>query len=1403
MEAGRTNLFLFYVNSSPYTNVWGEAHPREFRAPALNQPAAPGIFLSENAIDYPGGWSNGGTGGKGFNPWIFSIASGGGSAGVFIGNPASAGIQGMDSEAFGLYANPAGSGAYVTNTLPFPKPLAVHETFSLDFGINFDSDSPGGNKGFVLKNGSTELIRVNNRNTSAITINGIDIGFGYGTQVMQWSFTMLSNNVIYILVNDRDGTGFLSTNITVGAAPDRIAIYASNLAAGSEREPYFDNFVIRSVSFMTMIDIEEGQYRFTLNDQDATYSVERIGNLSGITNLLKNPGFELAGSSDFTAAHWENGVPDFRGNTWGTAFRENYRTAVGGTWFGAVGASPEPYGGWYQDIPFGPDYTYHFTGNFYQDVNWTAAVQDVKVEFFNRTFDLLDVSVMPLTGLSAFWQESGFSATAPNGTAWARTVINASGAGTAGTLEFDNLTVRAGAAPAQSFTSWEASNYTGNHSRGGWRLESGLVTTNNARTARTALLRPGGQITSGFVPSGVGLIRFWYRNAGGDDENPTTNQVTLAVEISPNGTDFSAIPAPELSALLNDGYKEFTTQYPNNNQFYLRIRHAGGTGDILIDDISIEAYSPTLLYQDFNAWTGAGSSGCHVANGWSLCTGRIVSAGAFSGQSALLDPPPTNGQNTLTSPLYPDGLGKVTFQYARWTNGSGLASFLLQASTDATNWTTIDSNDFVTSTSYEGYERTFGLAGPHYLRVVNYYKPPAPQMPAVFINEGFSGGATPPQGWLFDAVTGTYGSDASSGNAPPSLKMDSSNDMVTTPEIDGSITNLTFWGKGQSAAANNKIIIEGQEVDTGNWIVLKEYTTLSNSEATYQVAISNEINRIRIKYEKNGSGNFALDDVLVSGITGSGNQPNQGLLVDNIAVTAPAEYREQNFDTWPATTSYGQYEHQGWFTGGRTFINSQFSFAGNAMRLDNRTGALPFIQSPLLRDEIGRATFKYRAWTKNTPVTAAVQVSPDGQNWTTITNLFINSEEYQVFEDTQDRAGNFAFRIQVVSGSERAMIDEINVRRIEPLATVTLAASINPSNPFTNDAVHIVANYSRAYGATDLVVTSYYRIGTSGAFTAVAMVPTNIVQLGTTSPIPPQPAGTIVQYYLKATFSGPGSNITSPVFYPPGGSNSPASYGISRVDPKAVWINEINNEGFADFGYPGEFIELAGSAGIDLAGWAIEIVTNSSPSIQVVGLYVCSNNTILDDDHQGYGFWVLGDNNTAHKDQILTNVLAYTSPLGIRLLNELGYPVSSASIRGTMRYFQRINDEDEFIFSDKSLSLTGTGSNYVDFTWSTNYIATPGASNIDQQFGDGSLPGTMEPPILIHFSRLGTQMTIRAVGNTNNWVASLHYTEDLKGNPPVWQIVTGQSGEKQGNEDIITFTPSTNYVIYRLLYSPD
>lgn len=201
-------------------------------------------------------WNNGSNQGYGFESWVITTG-GGGFAGAFTGDPDAVGITGLPNPSFGLFANPANENPFVNADRNLIYPLPVGATLSFDWGVNWDSDGIG-NKGFNLYvggTGGTQVININQGGSAAITINDSSMFSEYGTQAMTMHFERVSATQLRVHATGRDGVETYDSTFTLASsAIDALRFYASGLAGGNQRQPYFNNFRISFPSGYTLTE---------------------------------------------------------------------------------------------------------------------------------------------------------------------------------------------------------------------------------------------------------------------------------------------------------------------------------------------------------------------------------------------------------------------------------------------------------------------------------------------------------------------------------------------------------------------------------------------------------------------------------------------------------------------------------------------------------------------------------------------------------------------------------------------------------------------------------------------------------------------------------------------------------------------------------------------------------------------------------------------------------------------------------------------------------------------------------------------------------------------------------------------------------------------------------------------
>lgn len=177
--------------------------------------------------------------------------------------------------------------------------------------------------------------------------------------------------------------------------------------------------------------------------------------------------------------------------------------------------------------------------------------------------------------------------------------------------------------------------------------------------------------------------------------------------------------------------------------------------------------------------------------------------------------------------------------------------------------------------------------------------------------------------------------------------------------------------------------------------------------------------------------------------------------------------------------------------------------------------------------------------------------------------------------------------------------------------------------------------------------------------------------------------------------------------------NTGQTFGTAAAG--SVWINEFHYDNASTD--VGEFIELAGNAGIDLTGWSLVLYNGSNGSVyNTVAL-----SGVLADQSNGFGTSVV---------TFPSNGLQNGSPDGIALVDDTGSVVEFISYEGSFTAVGGPADgltstdigvaESSSTPAGFSLQLTGTGTESSDFTWAAASAETPNDTNTGQTFGDGS-----------------------------------------------------------------------------------
>jgi predicted extracellular nuclease len=183
-----------------------------------------------------------------------------------------------------------------------------------------------------------------------------------------------------------------------------------------------------------------------------------------------------------------------------------------------------------------------------------------------------------------------------------------------------------------------------------------------------------------------------------------------------------------------------------------------------------------------------------------------------------------------------------------------------------------------------------------------------------------------------------------------------------------------------------------------------------------------------------------------------------------------------------------------------------------------------------------------------------------------------------------------------------------------------------------------------------------------------------------------------------------------------GATNAGQSFAIVAT----AFINELHYDNASTD--TGEAIEVAGSAGLDLAGWELVLYNGSSSQRNVYATIALSG--VIPDQDNGYGTLAFARSGIQNG-----------APDGIALVNNgtveqfLSYEGSFTAVNGPAVGMTSIDigvSESSSTPVGHSLQLTGTGSSSSDFTWADAQPDTFGAPNTGQAFSSGGPPPSLD-----------------------------------------------------------------------------
>lgn len=515
---------------------------------------------------------------------------------------------------------------------------------------------------------------------------------------------------------------------------------------------------------------------------------------------------------------------------------------------------------------------------------------------------------------------------------------------------------------------------------------------------------------------------------------------------------------------------------------------------------------------------------------------------------------------------------------------------------------------------------------------------------------------------------------------------------------------------------------------------------------------------------------------------------------------------------------------------------SKACFLNNSQTLDTepiQDQSEPYVQTPLLPAGLGELKFNARAYTNNQPATVYVYASTNG--WGASSNLWFEITRFENISNTlyqsyayQTLVGEKYDAIRLMTktppgpAARRVCLEEIAVS--EPvfpgfdIVNVKVLCKENDGSysttrfqPLISDDVGVEAQIAnKQLTPSNILMYVTYYLGTNawgvdnwpaGQTVTKPMYPTLanplVYRTSPTNDIPVQELDQVVQYHVWASYLGgvplikEQETFENPSWYYPLDLNvtfasrgwSPY-YIVYGVPLGAVWINEINatdyviSNGVQVLGIgDNPYIELAVPAGVDLAGWRVELVTTegyATETIQIpAGLppQVASTN--------GYAFFVIGEHPAFRPANVpplpkldygfpgLTDLIPRIMPGGLRLRRPQGMYEQTSAYDWNADYgaaFSGTNwaandPEHRFVYVGRehnggSLSVTN-GAGQIADDWVFPWEWTPGSANAGQLVpsADAIMPGVSN--VLV--------TSVMNLGNaTQNGVRTTYYTLKLR-----------------------------------------
>jgi Lamin Tail Domain len=1190
--------------------------------------------------------------------------------------------------------------------------------------------------------------------------------FALSTLTVQGSFIATNNpppNMMKISSSLWQSDHFITNNGAVTlrfACTNSIEYWGGTNASTSYALPATGYLQPTSTNFIQVTGLTTGRYRILFDQLTGVFSFRQSYEETAGINLFENPGFETT-----TLPEGGDALPWLGSQSWPKQVADGF-PPHSGNWCGVIHGvfqtGWDNFGSFSQDVLVTSGKTYRASAWFRASPEWVASTMQIKVEWLNATNGSLgEETTLNIPALTTDWVKYSVQGTAPSNASIAHVVFLCAGADSFGTMQIDDAEFSIASDRTQNFDTWGVLTNFAAFSPD-WSVTSGRVIQN---------------VPPGRPPATV-MISQYVEGTGNNKAieiyNGTRSNINLAAEgyvlqqynngsLSPSVSIFLTGILPENECLVFGRPDDPTNYAPNiaisglpnlvtnkyitfNGDDVIVLRQGGPSG-ARVDRVGLVATNAT------------GSFWSRTAQNHTLRRNPTIYTGTVSGISAefpldewimydnddftdlgqhdlsFTDPnePYTpagyslllNTNAILMSGELPGGLGDVSFWSRTESMSPPVTISIESAPSESGPWTTNDILENIASSNFSYSTTAINQAGHLYLRFrqidggTNRFRIDEINVSEYSINRRFedfnawtdpiyaSPGDYSRYGWsiLNDAVISPNGGVS----ATRAALISPTNGEVLTPAFEGGVGEVVFYAEADDPSSPARLLLQTTIDGGSNWFTQGTYSTSTDDSFATWLYITNFGAQARIVFDPS----YSSGDVLI----------------DNVDIRAPALYRNQNFNGWPATSDYATESHQGWSIA-NCAVDSQYARESQAARLNSTVGS--YIQGPYMPEGVGTFSFWMRKINEgDSAANIEIQLSDNGTAWTTFATVSPASAEYEEVTFFVGTQTNYFLRLYHSSGNARLAVDDIVAGEYQPRPEVIITPGLTPSTPLVDVPMRVTASVITRYGATVLSADATYHIESSPPI-SLPMSASGVGSYLSNDQISGLPAGTMIRYRVAVEFGGIGAAVGSTGYSITTNYSAWTTNYVSTVPDGDVWINEIFYAPYLDepfetntwtiVGQNHEYIELCGVNGTSISNWTIELVLGDTAAITANGgqplyaSYTISEGYTFTDETNGYSFYVLGDQQLTSNSPI-NKVLTTTVPTNVypfaiedrdhiydgigvvRLLNEYGNVVYSLSYAGYADGSDRIPQSQKLYLEHQSMGLAGTGSTYDGFEW--------------------------------------------------------------------------------------------------------